>query len=66
MCKENAIEHKAIALGTFLEIERAFDIASFDTIRLAAVRHGIKLAICRCICSMLDSWKIITTLSGET
>jgi hypothetical protein len=33
---------------------------------LAAERHGIKLEICIWICSMLESRKIITTLSEET
>jgi hypothetical protein len=30
---ENAIEHKVIALGAFLDIEGAFHGTSFDTIK---------------------------------
>jgi hypothetical protein len=32
---ENAIEHKDIALGAFLDIEGAFDRTSFDVIKQA-------------------------------
>jgi hypothetical protein len=62
---ENAVEHKDIALGAFLDIEGAFDGTSFDTIIQAAERHGIEPAICRWICSMLESRSIRGTLSGE-
>jgi hypothetical protein len=42
---ENAIEHKDIALGTFLDIDRAFDRTCFDSIKHATERHGIQPAI---------------------
>jgi hypothetical protein len=38
---ENAIDHKDIALGAFLDIEEAFDRTSFDTINQASERYGI-------------------------
>jgi hypothetical protein len=63
---KNAIEHKDIALEAFLDIERAFDSTSFDTIKQAAERHCTDHAICRRICAMLESKNIIATLSGET
>jgi hypothetical protein len=63
---ESATEYKDIALGAFLDIERAFDRTSFDTIKQAAEKHGIKPAICRWTCAMLESRNIIATLSGET
>jgi hypothetical protein len=63
---ENAIEHRDIALGAFLDIEGAFDRTSFDTIKQAAERHGIDPTICRWICAMLESRNITATLSGET
>jgi hypothetical protein len=62
---ENAIEHRDIAFGAFLDIEGAFDITSFDTIKKAAVRHGIDPAICRWISAMLESRYIRATLPGE-
>jgi hypothetical protein len=62
---ENAIEHKDIALGAFLDIEGAFDRTSFDTIKQDAERHGIEPAVCRWICVMLESRNISATLSGE-
>jgi hypothetical protein len=50
-------EHKDVALGAFLDIEGAFDRTSFDTIKQAAERHGIKPTTYRWICAMLDSRK---------
>jgi hypothetical protein len=44
---ENATEHKDIALGAFLYVERTFDRTL--TIKLAAERHGIEPTICRWI-----------------
>jgi hypothetical protein len=64
-CIENAIEHKAIALGAFLDTEGASDRTSFETLKQAAERHGIEPTICRWICVMLDSINIRATLSGE-
>jgi hypothetical protein len=62
---ENTIEHKDIALGAFLDIEGTFDRTSFDIIKQAAERHGIEPAVCRWICTMLESRNISATLSGE-
>jgi hypothetical protein len=62
---ENAIEHKDLALGAFLDIEGAFDRTSYDTIKQSAERHGIKPAICRCICAILESRNIVATLAGD-
>jgi hypothetical protein len=65
-CIENAIKHRDIAFGAFLDIEGAFDITSFDTIKQAAVRHSIDPTICRWVSAMLESRNIMATLSGET
>jgi hypothetical protein len=43
----NAIEHKDLALGAFLDIEEALDGTSFDTIKQDAQRHDIEPAACR-------------------
>jgi hypothetical protein len=64
-CTENATEYKEIALGAFLDIEGAFDRTSYEVITHAAERHETESAICRWICSMLESRNIITALSGE-
>jgi hypothetical protein len=61
-CIENAIKQKYISLDAFLAIEEAFDNASFDTIKEAAERHGIEPAVCRWICSMLESRNISAAL----
>jgi hypothetical protein len=63
---ENAIEHKDIALGAFVDIEGPFDRTSFDIINQAAERHGTEPTVCRWICAMLENKKISATLSGET
>jgi hypothetical protein len=64
-CIENAIEHKDIALGAFLDIEGASDRTPFDTIVQAAERHGTETAVCRWISAMLESWNISATLSEK-
>jgi hypothetical protein len=49
---EYAIEHKVIALGTFLDIEGALERTSFDIIEEAAERHDSEPGICRRICAI--------------
>jgi hypothetical protein len=63
---ENAIEYNDIALGTFFDIEGAFDRTSFYIIKEPAKKHSIEPAIFRWICAMLDSRNLIATLSEET
>jgi hypothetical protein len=63
---ENATEHKDIILGAFLYTEEAFDRISFNTIKQVAGRHGTEPAVCRWICTMLESRNISAILSGET
>jgi hypothetical protein len=58
---ENAIEHKDLALGTFLDIERAFDRTLYDTIKQAAERHGIEPTVCKWICAVLKRRNIVST-----
>jgi hypothetical protein len=65
-CIENAIEHRDITFGAFLDIEGAFDRTSFNTIKQATVRHGIDPTISRWMTAMLGSTNIKATLSGET
>jgi hypothetical protein len=63
---KNAVEHKEIALGAFLDIEGAFDRTSFDIIKQTTERHGTEPAVCRWICAVLESRNISATFSGET
>jgi hypothetical protein len=62
---ENAIKHKDIALGAFLDTQEAFERTSFD-ITQSAERHGTEPALCKWICAMLVSRNISATLSEET
>jgi hypothetical protein len=51
--------HGAVTIG-------AFDSTSVDIIKQAAEKHDTDLAICRWICTMLESRNISAALSGET
>jgi hypothetical protein len=62
---ENALEHKGITLGAFLDIEGCFGRTSLETIKQAAEGHGTDPAVCRWFCTMLESRNISATLSGE-
>jgi hypothetical protein len=46
---------KHIALGAFLELERAFDRTSFDTRKVAADKYGTDSTICRWIFSIITT-----------
>jgi hypothetical protein len=59
---ENAVEHKEITLGEFLDIEEAFDRTSFKAIDKAAEQHRTKPTICRWISSMLESRNNMTAI----
>jgi hypothetical protein len=59
------IKHRDIALGPLFEMQGAFNRTLFDTIKLAAERHGIEPAICRWICSMLEGRNINHIVSGD-
>jgi hypothetical protein len=63
---ENAIEHRDIAEGSFLDKQGAFDRTSCDITKQATERHGIHPTICRWICAMLKNRSIRVTISGET
>ena len=55
---EESLDSKQLALGTFLDIEGAFDNTNFDSICKAAQRHGIANTIVKWIGNMLKSRKI--------
>ncbi|GJQ78507.1 hypothetical protein Trydic_g11622 [Trypoxylus dichotomus] len=52
---EIAFRHKEIALATFLDIEGAFDRASFLSMERALQRRGVEPTLTRWITSMLNN-----------
>jgi hypothetical protein len=65
-CIESATEYKKPALEAFTDIKGAPKRTSLDEIPHATERHGTEPTTCRWVCSMLESWTIVTTLSVET
>lgn len=63
---EKALMYKEIALGAFLDIEGAFDNTSRESIKRAALEHGIDETTCRWIDQMLKSRAIRSTLNEIT
>lgn len=63
---EKALEHKELALGTFLDIEGAFDNTAFESICTAATNHGIETTIVRWMKSMLENRNVTATLNEDT
>lgn len=63
---EEAIEHKEVALGTFLDIEGAFNNTTYDAMLKAAERHGVDETCRRWIRSTLHGRKAQASLFGET
>jgi hypothetical protein len=61
----DAVKHREIALGAFLDIEGAFDRKSFEVIIKAAEQHGLGHVICWWVGSMLGSGQITAKLAGE-
>lgn len=62
---ENTLRSKETALGTFIDIEGAFDNTSMESIAKAAKRRGIHPVVCRWITNMLQSRKIFASLNQE-
>jgi hypothetical protein len=61
---QNAVENSKVTIGTFLNIDGAFD-STFDIITKTAKRHRLGDMICRWVGPMLGSRKITATLAGE-
>jgi hypothetical protein len=59
------VEHREIALGAFLDIERASDSTSSEMIIKAAAENGIGYTIWPWVSSMLGSRNITTTTAQE-
>jgi hypothetical protein len=63
---EKSLNHRETALGTFLDIEEAFDNTSFNAIIMAAGEGGLEETCCRWIRSMLESRLVYTSLMGSS
>jgi hypothetical protein len=59
---EKSLSHKEIALGAFLDIEGAFDNASFNAITMPARECGLEETFCRWVRLVLESRLIHTSL----
>ena len=55
-----------IVLGTFLDIEGAFDNTSFNATITAAGRRGLEETCCRWVRSMLGNRLLHTSLMGSS
>jgi hypothetical protein len=63
---QKSLEHREIALGAFLDIERAFDNTSLNTIITASRKRGLEETCCRWIGSMLECRLVLTSLMGSS
>ncbi|XP_047990715.1 uncharacterized protein LOC125229817 [Leguminivora glycinivorella] len=61
---EVAIKSRSMCLGTFIDIEGAFDKTRFSSITAALVRHGVSTILTTWINNML-SQRVITLGTGE-
>lgn len=62
---ENAIDTKEIALATFIDIEGAFDNASFQSIKNSALDRGFNLGLVNWMTNMLKNRRISTEVGGQ-
>ena len=63
---EKSLKRKRIALGTFLDIEGAFDNNSFSAIITATRERGLQETCCRWVRSMLESRLVHTSIMGSS
>ena len=63
---ENSIEMKEISLAAFLDIEGAFDNASYPSMRRAMIKHGFGETITSWIEAMLTNREILIRLGGSS
>ena len=63
---EKSLNHKGIALGTFLDIDGAFDNTSFSAIITAARERGREETSCSWFRSMLESRLVHTSIMGSS
>ncbi|KAL0820148.1 hypothetical protein ABMA28_005307 [Loxostege sticticalis] len=63
---EAAIDHKEICVGTFVDIEGAFDRTTFESISKAARNHGVSITLIKWIECMLKGRIIHSDLLGDS
>jgi hypothetical protein len=61
---EKALDNQETALGTFLDIEVAFNDTCYDTVRNALLRHGSDYTIVRWIRATLEGRVAVATFNG--
>ena len=62
---EGQLEKKGFAIGTFMDIEGAFNYTSGEVIRAAMITHGVPIVVVEWICHMLGN-RNLTTNKGNT
>jgi hypothetical protein len=63
---EKALDQQEVALGSFLDIEGAFNNTCHDTMCDALVRHGSEYTIVRWIRATLEGRVAVATLNGTS
>jgi hypothetical protein len=62
---ENALDQQELALGTFLDIEGAFNSTSYDSMFTALARHGVDHTIIRWVKATIEGRRAIATLGSS-
>jgi hypothetical protein len=63
---EKALDQQEVVLGTFLDIEGAFNNTSYDSMCMALARHGVDHTIVRWVKATLEGRRAIATLGGSS
>jgi len=63
---QKALDQQEIALGVFLDIERAFNNTSYDSMCEALARHGVDYTIVRWIRATLEGRLATAALGGDS
>jgi hypothetical protein len=61
---EKALDQQEAALGIFLDIERAFNNTSYDSMCMALARHGVDQTIVIWVKATLEGRQAIATLGS--
>ena len=63
---EDQMNLKRFAIGTFMDIEGAFNYTCSEVIRRAMIRQGVPIAVVDCTCHMLGNRNITITKGNTT
>jgi len=61
---EKALDQQEVALGVFLDIERAFNKTFYDSMCMALARHGVDHTIVRWVKATLEGRRAMATLGS--